>query len=128
MEDLTPLVRKIISDLRKTGCSGHKISKLTGVNLRTINNFLKRVKERGNEENLPRTGRRIKTDSRADHRLFRIVRENRRQTLEDLATKFNNISVENISSRTVRRRLFENQYKRHVVSKKITIKRENRFL
>lgn len=78
MEDLTPLVRKIISDLRKTGCSGHKISKLTGVNLRTINKFLKRVRERGNEENLPRTGRRIKTDSRADHRLFRIVRENRK--------------------------------------------------
>lgn len=55
-----------------------------------------------------------------------MARKNRRQTLEDLTTKFNNNSVENISSRTVRR-LFENKYKKHVVSKKITIRRENRF-
>lgn len=49
----------------------------------------------------------------------------RSQSLKDLTTKFNNNSVENISSRTMRRRLFQNKYKRYVVSKKITIRREN---
>lgn len=34
--DFTPEVRKIIADLPKTGYFGHKISKLTGVNPRTI--------------------------------------------------------------------------------------------
>lgn len=61
--DLTP-------GLRKTGYSGHKISKLTGVNPRTINILKMSKRERGNEENFPRTGRRRKTDSRADRRLF----------------------------------------------------------
>lgn len=51
--------------------------------------------------------------------------EKRSQTLKDLTTKFNNNSVENISSRTMRRRLFQNKYKRYVVSTKITIRREN---
>lgn len=34
--------------------------------------------------------------------------------------------MENISSRTMRRRLFQNKDKRYVVSKKITIRRQNR--
>ena len=49
-----------------------------------------------------------------------------KQTLEDLTNKFNNTSVDNLSSRTVRRRLFESGYKRRVISKKITIRKENR--
>jgi len=41
----------------------------------------------------------------------------RKQTLEDLTNKFNNTFVDNLSSRTVRRRLFESGYKRRVISK-----------
>jgi hypothetical protein len=55
-----------------------------------------------------------------------MVRENRRQTLEDLTNKFSNTSVDNLSSRTVRRRLFESGYKRRVISKKISVRKENR--
>ena len=102
------------------------ISKVVGVIPRTVSKFLKRVRERGNEENLLRPGRQRKTDIRGDRRLFRVVRENRKQTLEDLTNKFNNTSVDNLSSRTVRRRLFESGYKRRVISKKITIRKENR--
>jgi len=63
-------------------------------------------------------------EKRTYRRLFRIVRESRRQ--EDFLNKFNNTSVDNLSSRTVRRRLFESGYKRRVISKKITIRKENR--
>jgi hypothetical protein len=55
-----------------------------------------------------------------------MVRGNRRQTLENLTNKFDNTSVDNLSFRTVRRRLFESGYKRRVISKKITIRKENR--
>ena len=55
-----------------------------------------------------------------------MVRGNRRQTLEDLTNKFDNTSVDNLTSRTVRRCLFESGYKRRVISKKITIRKENR--
>ena len=125
-KDLTPEVKKIILDLSNEGYSGHKISQVVGVIPRTVNKFLKRVRERRNEENLPRPGRQRKTDIRGDRRLCRMVRENRRQTLEDLRNKFNNTSVDNLSSRTVRRRLFESGYNRRVISKEITTRKENR--
>jgi hypothetical protein len=51
-----------------------------------------------------------KTNTRDDQRLFRMVREKRRQTLEDLINKFNNTSVDKLSSGTVRRCLFESGY------------------
>lgn len=61
----------------------------------------------------------------------RMARKNRRQTLEDLTTKFNNNSVENISSRTVRR-LFENKYKKRCLKENHYQEREqisaHRFL
>lgn len=57
--------------------------------------------------------------------------KNLRQTLEDLTTKFNNSSVENISSRTVRR-LFENKYKKRCLKENHYQEREqisaHRFL
>ena len=53
-KDLTPEVKKIILYLSNEGYSGHKKSQVVGVIPRTVNKFLKRVRERGNEENLPR--------------------------------------------------------------------------
>ena len=76
-KDLTPEVKKIILDLSNEGYSGHKISQIP----RTVNKFLKRVRERGNEENLPRPGKQRTMDIRGDRRFFRMVGENRRQTL-----------------------------------------------
>jgi transposase len=80
-KDLTPEVKKIILDLSNEGYSGHKISQVVGVIPRTVSKFLKHVRERGNEENLPRPGKQRTMDIRGDRRFFRMVGENRRQTL-----------------------------------------------
>ena len=117
-KDLTPKENKIILDLSYQSYSGHKISQVVGVVPRTVGKCLKRVCEGGNEENLPRPGRQRKTDIRGHRRLFRMVRENRRQTLEDLTNKFSNTSVDNLSSRTVRRCLFESGYKDELLPRK----------
>jgi hypothetical protein len=98
----TPEVKKIILDLSNEGYSGHRISQVGGVIPRTVSKFLKRVRERGNEENFSRPGIQRKTNIRGDRKLFWVVRENRRQTLEDLTNKFNNTSVDNLSSRPCR--------------------------
>jgi transposase len=118
--------KNIIINLSNTGHSSYKISEITGLNRRTVSNFLKRFHERGNTENSPRSGRQRKLDERAKRRLVRMVHNNRRQTLEDLTSKFNNSAVIKVSLRTVRRRLFDNKYKQHVVSKTITIRKVNR--
>jgi transposase len=117
-KDLTPKENKIILDLSYQSYSGHKISQVVGVVPRTVGKCLKRVCEGGNEENLPRPGRQRTTDIRGRRRLFWMVRENRRQTLEDLTNKFSNTSVDNLSSRTVRRRLFESGYKDELFPRK----------
>ena len=123
VKDLTPEVKNIILDLSNEGYSGHKISQVVGLIPRTINKFLKSVRERGNEENLLRPARQRKTNIRGEGRIFRMVKENRRQTLEDLSNKFNNTSVDKLSPRTVRGYLFQSGYKRRAMSKKITEKR-----
>lgn len=58
--DMTPEIKKNNCRLSRTGYSGHKISKFTRGNPRTINTYLKRIEERGNEENIPWTGSRLK--------------------------------------------------------------------
>ena len=60
-KDLTPEVKTIILDLSNEGYSGHRISQVVEVIPRTVSKFLKRFRERGNEENLPRPGIQRKT-------------------------------------------------------------------
>ena len=93
---------------------------------RTIHKFLKRIWERGNIENFPRSRGRRQMTPRDDRILFRSVKTNRRQTLKDVKARFNQRTSCNVSSRTVCRRLFRGGYKRRVVSKKITISQINR--
>jgi transposase len=83
---------------------------MTGFNSRKIKNFLKRMRERGNIENLPRRGGIRKTIPRDNIILFRSVKTNRRQTLKDVTARFNQRTGCNVSSRTVCRRLFREGY------------------
>jgi hypothetical protein len=99
---------------------------MTGINNRTIQKFLKRMREKGNIENLLRSGGRRKTTPRDDRIHFRSVKTNRRQTLKDVTARFNQRTSCNVSSRTVCRRLFQEGYTRRVVSKNSTICQVNR--
>ena len=111
-KELTPKQKAIIVNLSNEGFSSYKIQNMTGINSRTIQKFLKRMRERGKNENLPRSGGRRKTTPRDDRILFRSVKTNRRQTLKDVTARFNQRTSCNVSSRTVCRRLFREWYKR----------------
>ena len=43
--------------MSNAGFSSYKIQDVTGIQARTVQKFLKRVRERGSVENLPRSGR-----------------------------------------------------------------------
>ena len=120
-KELTTEQKEIIVNLSNEGFSSFKIQNMTGINSRTIQKLLKRMRERGSIENLPRSEGRRKTTPRDDRILFRSVKTNRRQTLIDVTARFNQRTSCNVSSITVCRRLFREGYKRRVVSKKITI-------
>lgn len=80
----------------------------------------------GEVENVNRSGRKKKTSAQADRVLFRMVRNNRRQTLNELTSRYNEQTETELSSRTVRRRLFDEGFKRKRVSKATTISKINR--
>jgi transposase len=104
-KELTTEQKKMLLSLSHQGFSSYKIQEFTGINCRTIQNFLKRTRERGSIENNPRSGGRKKTTPRDERVFFRSVKRNRRQTLKDLTAIFNNRTGYNVSERTVRRRL-----------------------
>ena len=66
-KELTTEQKEIIVNLSNEGFSSYKIQNMTGINSRTIQKFcLKRMRERGSIENLPRSGGRLKTTPRDD--------------------------------------------------------------
>ena len=81
---------------------------------------------RESEENLPRSGRGRKTGVRGDRIMYRMLRSDRSQSLGEITDKFSRQFVTKISSRTFRRRLNFEGYKKHPVCKKTTISPVNR--
>jgi transposase len=125
-KELTTEQKGIILNLSNEGCSSYEMQSMTGINSRKIKKYLKRMRETGNIENLPRRGGIRKTIPRDNRILFRSVKTNRRQTLKDVTARLNQRTGCKVSSRTVCRRLFREGYKRRVVSKNIIISQVNR--
>lgn len=125
-QEMTVEAKEVILKLEKEGFSHGKIAEITGKNRRTVSKFLSKFSSTGSIENHDRTGRRKKSTSQADRRLFRMVRTNRRQTLNDLTCRHNSQIDTPLSARTVRRRLFDEGFKRRQPSKTTTISKTNR--
>ena len=109
-KELTKKLKEINVQLSNSGFSSYKVEGMTGINSRTVQYFLKRLGERGNVENLPRSGSRRKTIPRDDRILYPSIKSNRRQTLKDVTSRFNARTRYSVSTRTVSRRLFEDGY------------------
>ena len=125
-KEMTTEQKEIVLQMSNAGFSSYKIQDVTDIQARTVQKFLKRVRERGSVENLPRSGRKRKTTVRDDMCLLRSIKKNRRQTLKDATNRFNTRTECGVSCRTIKRRLSENGYKRCVVSKKTTVSQINR--
>ena len=125
-KETTPAVKELILKLSYEGYSPAKISKVTGKNQRTVSKIIQRWQMHDDDENNSGRGKVKSTSARSDRGLFRMVRKNRRQTLNDLTSRFNEMYGNNLSARTVRRRLFNEGYKRRRVSKATTISKINR--
>ena len=112
--------------LDQEGYSACKIADILSLNRGTVSYIIKRYRERGTVENLPRSGRKKKTNVRIDRLLLRMAKTNRRQTLGDLTYKFKNSTPYKRSQRTVQRRLHDAGFKRRRIAKPITIRGVNR--
>ena len=120
-KQMTPEEKQIIIALSQQGYSSYKIAEMTDKNRRTFSKFLRRRRVRGSEENLPRCGRGRKTGVRGDRIIYSMLRSDRRQSLGEITDQFILQFVTIISSRTFRRRLNFEGYKKHPVCKKTMI-------
>ena len=100
-KELSTDLKETIIGLDQDGHSACKIAEFLSLNQRTVSYIIKRYRERATVENLPRSGRIKNTNLRTDRLLLCIVKTNRRQTLGDLTSKFNNTTSYKLSQRTV---------------------------
>ena len=91
---MAPKSKELTPDVKKSNCRPFnpryfwkRIGELLEIKPRTVQNFRKRYRERGNIENFLEVAGK-KDAPRDDRTLLRIVRSNRRSTLEDVTAKW----------------------------------------
>ena len=125
-KELSTDLKETIMGLDQEGYSACKTAEFLSLNRRTVSYIIKRYRERGTVENLPRSDRKNKANVRTDRLLLCMVKTNRRQTLGDLTSKLNNSPPYKLSQRTVQRRLHDARFKRRRITNYITIRGVNR--
>lgn len=125
-KELTPDKKNAVLELFLKGLKPSEVCRLLEIPYSTVFNILKKFKTSGTLENKPRSGRpKIVTD-RAYRQLERLVKTNRRSTLGDITSRFNQGRQKKVSRRTVQHHLKKHGYSRRVCRKKMVIKVENR--
>lgn len=100
--------------LNAKGLNNNKVSELLGIHCSTVGRIFKKNSfKREVLKTIPvRSGRPLVTDVRGDRKLNRIVKTNRRQSLEDITSTSNRNEGMRLSKITVRRRLHQEGYRR----------------
>ena len=129
--ELTSDQKTSIVNLADASHKPAEIARLLGIPATTIYSFLKRYRRRGSIENAERSGRPAKITERDTRVLLRTVKRDRSRPLRQLTNLFNEQrnpadGLEEVSKRTVQRKLHSLGYHRRVVKKKIRIREVNR--
>ena len=102
------------------------ISKLLQLPYMTVSNIVKRFLQSASVENKARSGRpRVVTD-RDYRKLERLVKINRRDSLSDIISKFNEFRDRRVSKRTVKYHLSKHGFYGRVSRKRVVIREVNR--
>ena len=127
-KELSTDLKESIIGLDQEGYSACKIAEFLSLNRRTVSYIIKCYRKWGTVENLLRSSRKKKRNVRTDRLLLCMFKTNRRQTLGDLTSKFNNSTVTpyKLSQRTVQRHLHNAGFKRRRIEKSIMIRGVNR--
>ena len=124
-KDLSSDVKTIIIQNHEAGKSYSEMGRNLQLNRATVYAVVKRYRERGDIENRPRSGRKKKLDDRDTRKLLRLVKNNRSLPWQEITRKFNENREDVVSSVTVRRCLYRNDFHRRVVRKNIRIREAN---
>lgn len=125
-KDLSTEQKQTIVCMSKNGLSSRKFSDLIRISPNTVQKVLKRNSDRGSVENKERSGKKRLVSDRGGSCFGKISEEKSATDFVRFNQCFNDSIPEQVSNRTVRRRLKEQCYQRCSVSKKITISKNNR--
>ena len=92
----------------------------------TVSNMVKRFLQSGSVENKARSGRPKVVTDRDYRKLERLVKVNRRDSLRDITSKFNETRDRRVSKRTVQHHLNKHGFNRRVSRKHVVIPEVNR--
>ena len=113
-------------DLYENGHKLSKISKLLSVPYITISNIVKKYRNTDSVENKKRSGGAKLVSDRDYRKLERLVNANRRDTLRNITSKFNENREIQVSRRTVLSHLSQHEFQKRVLKKKVIVKAEKR--
>jgi transposase len=131
-KDLTVSQKEFIVTLNYDGKNNSEIARLLGISRFTVCKFLKRLQTSESKENITenrrkgKCGRKRKSSERTDRMLMNVIKNNKRRSLSEITSTFNESTPQKLSRRTVQRRLHEHGYHRRVVLKTTTISARNR--
>ena len=92
----------------------------------TIKSIIKKYKRYGIVENRTGRGRKCLFPQRDENQLLRIIKTNRRQSLQDVTAVLNEGKAHSFSSKTIRRKIADLGYKRRAIKKHVLMRETNR--
>lgn len=125
-KELSNDVKELVVKSFKDGVKKAELARRFGIPRTTICSIIKKFTLSGTVENKPRSGRKKKFGARCETALSRLVKSDRKGTLTDITNKFNDTCDTRFCTRTIRRKLFAQDYKRRAVSKRMVVKADNR--
>ena len=118
---------KIIA-LKEAKLSWNKISSQLNIPRSTIRSIWKKYTETNTTDNKSCTGRPKKFTDRDERNLVRLIKKNRKLSLRQLTTKFNDTYPSKMSLRTIRRILKRRKIKSYVAQKKFLLTNRHRSI
>ena len=103
-----------------------ELARLFNIPRTTIGSILKKFHHEENVENKPRSGRRKLFSVRDKNAVVRLVKQNRKRTLDDITNNFNEGKDRTFSRKTVMRKLHEEGFQRRAVRKLMVVRDVNR--
>ena len=110
-------IKKLVVDLYENGHKLIEISKILSQPYMTISNIVNKYINTGSVENKKRSGRPKLASHRNYRKLERLVKANRRDTLSNIISKFNENREIQVSIRTVQGNLSQHGFQKQVVFK-----------
>jgi len=105
-KELSTNTKEAIVSLYNSGIKQSEISRRLSIPKTTISDILKRFKQRGSVENKSRNGAPRKLTDRDTRGLIRLVKDNRRKSLNEITNVLNKVRTSSVSKRTVQRKLY----------------------